>query len=132
MQGNRITQGISCADVADVCLKALHNPEARNKTFEVGWGQQGEGPQGDPAWRDVAEVWGWVMWHHTLSLFPWVCFESELEEGLNPNPPPHPQPAWLYRHSFPSSTQVCFEYEPEEGLELYELISHLPGQHRGG
>lgn len=34
-QGNRITQGISCADVADVCLKALHNPEARNKTFEV-------------------------------------------------------------------------------------------------
>ena len=35
LQGNRITQGISCADVADVCLKALHNPEARNKTFEV-------------------------------------------------------------------------------------------------
>jgi nucleoside-diphosphate-sugar epimerase len=35
-QGNRITQGISCADVADVCLKALRNPEARNKTFEVG------------------------------------------------------------------------------------------------
>lgn len=34
-QGNRISQGISCADVADVCLKALHNPEARNKTFEV-------------------------------------------------------------------------------------------------
>ena len=35
-QGNRISQAISCADVADVCLKALHNPEARNKTFEVG------------------------------------------------------------------------------------------------
>ena len=34
-QGNRISQAISCADVADVCLKALHNPEARNKTFEV-------------------------------------------------------------------------------------------------
>ena len=34
-QGERITQGISCADVADVCLKALHDPVARNKTFEV-------------------------------------------------------------------------------------------------
>ena len=34
-QGNRISQAISCADVADVCLKALHNPAARNKTFEV-------------------------------------------------------------------------------------------------
>ena len=35
LQGNRITEGISCADVADVCLKALHDPAAHNKTFEV-------------------------------------------------------------------------------------------------
>lgn len=35
VQGNRITQGISCADVADVCVKSLHDPAARNKTFEV-------------------------------------------------------------------------------------------------
>ena len=34
-QGERITQGISYADVADVCLKALHDRAARNKTFEV-------------------------------------------------------------------------------------------------
>lgn len=34
-QGNRISQGIACADVADVCLKALHDTLARNKTFEV-------------------------------------------------------------------------------------------------
>ena len=34
-QGNRIEQGISAADVADVCLRSLHDPEARNKTFEV-------------------------------------------------------------------------------------------------
>lgn len=34
-QGNRITQGISCADVADVCVKALHDPTARNKSFDV-------------------------------------------------------------------------------------------------
>lgn len=45
LQGNRITQGISCADVADICLKAINNPEARNKTFEVsplprGWGSE--------------------------------------------------------------------------------------------
>lgn len=35
LQGNRISQSISRADVADVCLKALHDTEARNKTFEV-------------------------------------------------------------------------------------------------
>ncbi|CAI7745318.1 unnamed protein product [Closterium sp. NIES-54] len=34
-QGNRITQGISCADVADVCVKALHDPTARNKSFDI-------------------------------------------------------------------------------------------------
>ena len=34
-QGGRITQGISCADVADVCLKSLHDQAARNKAFDV-------------------------------------------------------------------------------------------------
>lgn len=34
-QGNRISQGISYADAADVALKALHDPLARNKAFEV-------------------------------------------------------------------------------------------------
>jgi uncharacterized protein YbjT (DUF2867 family) len=34
-QGNRISHAISCADVADVALKALHDGAARNKTFEV-------------------------------------------------------------------------------------------------
>ncbi|CAK9318022.1 unnamed protein product [Citrullus colocynthis] len=34
-QGNRITQAISCADVADICVKALHDFTARNKSFDV-------------------------------------------------------------------------------------------------
>ncbi|KAF3432293.1 hypothetical protein FNV43_RR27033 [Rhamnella rubrinervis] len=34
-QGNRISQGISCADVADICVKALHDSSARNKSFDV-------------------------------------------------------------------------------------------------
>ncbi|CAH1422410.1 unnamed protein product [Lactuca virosa] len=34
-QGNRISQGISCADVADVCEKALHDSTARNKSFDI-------------------------------------------------------------------------------------------------
>ncbi|KAH6773251.1 high chlorophyll fluorescence phenotype 173 [Perilla frutescens var. hirtella] len=34
-QGNRISQGISCADVADICVKALHDATARNKSFDV-------------------------------------------------------------------------------------------------
>lgn len=28
-------QGISCADVADICVKALHDSTARNKSFDV-------------------------------------------------------------------------------------------------
>jgi len=34
-QGGRIEQSISCADVADICLKALHETTSRNKSFEV-------------------------------------------------------------------------------------------------
>lgn len=34
-QGNRIREGIGYADVADVCLRALHSIDAVNKTFEV-------------------------------------------------------------------------------------------------
>ncbi|PON37056.1 Hopanoid-associated sugar epimerase [Parasponia andersonii] len=34
-QGNRISQGISCADVADICVKALLDSTARNKSFDV-------------------------------------------------------------------------------------------------
>ncbi|KAM7476189.1 hypothetical protein LguiB_023432 [Lonicera macranthoides] len=34
-QGNRISQAISCADVADICVKALHDSTARNKSFDV-------------------------------------------------------------------------------------------------
>jgi hypothetical protein len=34
-QGDRIGQSISAADVADICLRALHEPQARNKTFDV-------------------------------------------------------------------------------------------------
>lgn len=34
-QGSRLSQGISAADAADVCVRSLHQPLARNKTFEV-------------------------------------------------------------------------------------------------
>lgn len=34
-QGGRITESISAADVADICLRSLHEPAARNKTFDV-------------------------------------------------------------------------------------------------
>jgi uncharacterized protein YbjT (DUF2867 family) len=34
-QGGRITEGIAIADVADVCLRAMHEAEARNTSFEV-------------------------------------------------------------------------------------------------
>jgi hypothetical protein len=34
-QGNRIDQGISCADVADICLRSLHDSAAVNKSFDV-------------------------------------------------------------------------------------------------
>ena len=31
----KFNQGISCADVADICVKALHDSTARNKSFDV-------------------------------------------------------------------------------------------------
>ena len=34
-QGGRISEGITCADVADVCVQALHDGEARNRSFDV-------------------------------------------------------------------------------------------------
>ncbi|XP_024517337.1 uncharacterized protein LOC9630745 isoform X1 [Selaginella moellendorffii] len=40
------TQGISCADVADVCVKALHDPTARNKSFDVCYEYTPEAGQG--------------------------------------------------------------------------------------
>ncbi len=35
LQSDRITESISAADVADICLRSLHEPAARNKTFDV-------------------------------------------------------------------------------------------------
>mmetsp|Transcript_33192 Transcript_33192/g.59421 ORF Transcript_33192/g.59421 Transcript_33192/m.59421 type:complete len:600 (-) Transcript_33192:493-2292(-) len=34
-QSDRIQDSISCADLADICVKGLHEPNARNKTFDV-------------------------------------------------------------------------------------------------
>ena len=34
-QGDRITESVSAADIADICLRAMHEPDARNKTFDV-------------------------------------------------------------------------------------------------
>lgn len=34
-QGDRLSEGISAADVADICVRSLHQPLARNTTFEV-------------------------------------------------------------------------------------------------
>ncbi|XP_020582630.1 uncharacterized protein LOC110026145 [Phalaenopsis equestris] len=53
-QGNRISQGISCADVADICVKALHDPTARNKSFDVCYEYVGE--QGNELYELVAHL----------------------------------------------------------------------------
>ena len=45
-QGDRIQTGISFADVADICVRALHDPAARNKTFEVAAEYQAEAGEG--------------------------------------------------------------------------------------
>jgi len=42
-QGERLTQNISCADVADVCVKSLHDAEARNRTFDIAYDKGSEG-----------------------------------------------------------------------------------------
>ncbi|XP_073010136.1 protein HIGH CHLOROPHYLL FLUORESCENCE PHENOTYPE 173, chloroplastic [Typha latifolia] len=53
-QGNRISQGISCADVADICVKALHDSTARNKSFDVCYEYVAE--QGNELYELVAHL----------------------------------------------------------------------------
>ncbi|CAD6248139.1 unnamed protein product [Miscanthus lutarioriparius] len=53
-QGNRISQGISCADVADICVKALHDSTARNKSFDVCYEHVSE--QGSELYELVAHL----------------------------------------------------------------------------
>lgn len=55
-QGARITESISYADVADICLRALGEGEARNKTFDVCAELQGGDGLGD--YELVANVRG--------------------------------------------------------------------------
>ena len=59
-QGNRITMPISCADVADVCVKALHDEEARNKSFDVcyEYGAGGAGGGEESQYELVQQVRG--------------------------------------------------------------------------
>lgn len=35
-QGDRVDQAVSAADVADICLRSLHDPEARNRVRACG------------------------------------------------------------------------------------------------
>lgn len=51
-QGDRVDQPISCADVADVCLRAMHDPAAANKAFDVSY----EREESDSAYELVAHV----------------------------------------------------------------------------
>ncbi|XP_039788115.1 protein HIGH CHLOROPHYLL FLUORESCENCE PHENOTYPE 173, chloroplastic-like isoform X1 [Panicum virgatum] len=53
-QGSRISQGISCADVADICVKALHYSTARNKSFDVSYEHVSE--QGNELYELVAHL----------------------------------------------------------------------------
>jgi len=53
-QGSRISQGISCADVADICVKALHDSTARNKSFDVSYEHVSE--QGNELYELVAHL----------------------------------------------------------------------------
>lgn len=53
-QGRRLTSPLSCADAADVCLKALHDPVARNKAFDVAY--EAAGPDGLANFELVAHL----------------------------------------------------------------------------
>ncbi|GFR47429.1 hypothetical protein Agub_g9149 [Astrephomene gubernaculifera] len=53
-QGDRITEAIAAADVADICLRALHEPEGRNKTFDVCYEYQAA--EGNALYELVAHV----------------------------------------------------------------------------
>ena len=48
---------ISCADVADVCLRALHDEQARNKSFDVCY-EYSNAAGGDGGYEKIAQVTG--------------------------------------------------------------------------
>jgi hypothetical protein len=48
---------ISCADVADVCLRALHDEQARNKSFDVCY-EYGNAAGVDGGYEKIAQVSG--------------------------------------------------------------------------
>ena len=53
-QSERINTPISCADVADVCVKSMHDEEARNRSFDVGYEYESE----EAAYELVTKVAG--------------------------------------------------------------------------
>ncbi|CAN6573716.1 unnamed protein product [Malus baccata var. baccata] len=82
-QGNRISQvrmidvlkvllhlGISCADVADICVKALHDSTARNKSFDVG----------ENLFAVTILLSTDIMLKQILKLFQ-VCYEYVADQG---------------------------------------------------
>lgn len=55
-QGDRVTESISTVDVADVCVRSLPQPLARNKTFEVAHESTTNGKEENEAFELVAHV----------------------------------------------------------------------------
>jgi len=71
-QGNRITEGISCADVADVCLRSLHDPAACNKSFDVCYEYAGGTSVDETEFEAVVTVPGKRSRYLTPALAPLV------------------------------------------------------------
>ena len=69
-QGNRITEGISCADVADVLLRSLHDPAACNKSFDVCYEYAGGASDDDVEFEAVLTVPGRRSRYLTPALAP--------------------------------------------------------------
>ncbi|KAL2932973.1 Uncharacterized protein RDABS01_016092 [Bienertia sinuspersici] len=66
--------GISCADVADICVKALHDSTARNKSFDVGLTLSRNT-------EFIINLSIWKLADFYLSVNVQVCYEYVAEQG---------------------------------------------------
>ncbi|CAL9774332.1 unnamed protein product [Musa acuminata subsp. burmannicoides] len=119
-QGNRISQGISCADVADICVKALHDSTARNKSFDVCYEYVAE--QGNELYELVMDL------NLTLRVLAGEPRRRLGDGGRRAPPSLVAAPAALLLPSPPGSLRSCgivagLDHDGEFGRRISKLIT---------
>lgn len=101
-QGDRVSQSVSAADVADICLRALHESEVCASM-----------------WPEAATM---SYTHVHAVLYCYVPSSAATTFAVYH----HRMPALASHQARNKTFDVCYEYQSEAGLELYELVASMP------